>query len=226
MEPVTVTVLVGDIHSYTRLVQKAPRKQLQDSVARVFNVLERPDSSSRRNPEGVPGRCDPLLLGEWPQSGPRGRRVSHGDRTVALDTAAGVGTREYGTCRDSRSDWDWSLATGEVVIETVGGDRPTGLSMIGEPVVLAYRLEKLASAEIGSIVVAESTWHEAKDHFEFIDRGKARVAGFEGTTTVLLAGPGVGGTLSSCKQRWWVQEMRSRAGLAKPTCCSSPVRSG
>ena len=74
---------------------------------------------------------------------------------------------------------DWSLASGEVVVETIGGDRPTGLSMIGEPVVLAFRLEKLASEATGNIVVAESTWEAAKDGFDFEDRGTAQGAGFE-----------------------------------------------
>ena len=74
---------------------------------------------------------------------------------------------------------DWSLATGMVLVETMGGDSPTGLSMLGEPVVLAFRLEKLAQEEGGGIVVGAATHAMAGDAFEFEDQGTAEVAGFE-----------------------------------------------
>ena len=178
LEPSEVTVLVGDIHSYTKLVQKAPSRELQDSVARVFHALER---EIRRHGGMLKEYQGDAIFAYW-DSGPSPDHPADACR-AALD----LGQLVPQLAEDS-TVWnvpgfplgmDWSLASGEVVVETIGGDRPTGLSMIGEPVVLAFRLEKLANEETGSIVVAESTWRGARQEFTFKDCGTASVAGFE-----------------------------------------------
>lgn len=178
LEPSEVTVLVGDIHSYTQLVQKAPSRELQDSVARVFQRLER---EIRRFGGMLKEYQGDAIFAYW-DSGPSPDHAADACR-AALELS-----RLMPSLADDPNVWnvpgfplgmDWSLASGEVVVETIGGDRPTGLSMIGEPVVLAFRLEKLASEATGNIVVAESTWSAAKERFEFEDRGTAQVAGFE-----------------------------------------------
>jgi class 3 adenylate cyclase len=52
---------------------------------------------------------------------------------------------------------DWALATGDVSIDSFGGDTPVGLSMVGEPVVLACRLEKFATDQSGPILACPRT---------------------------------------------------------------------
>jgi class 3 adenylate cyclase len=74
---------------------------------------------------------------------------------------------------------DWALATGPVVIDTFGGRVPTGLSMIGEPVVLAFRMEKFADDATGSILVCPSTKELASAEFEFRDLGLKHAKGFD-----------------------------------------------
>jgi class 3 adenylate cyclase len=178
LEPVEVTVLVGDIHSYTQLVQKAPSRELQDSVARVFHKLE---VEIRRFGGMLKEYQGDAIFAYW-DSGPNPNHAADACR-AALELS-----RLMPSLATDTNVWnvpgfplgmDWSLASGEVVVETIGGDRPTGLSMIGEPVVLAFRLEKLANEATGNIVVAESTWGAAQSEFSFEDRGTAQVAGFE-----------------------------------------------
>ncbi|MGD8330862.1 MAG: hypothetical protein PVJ49_15645, partial [Acidobacteriota bacterium] len=74
---------------------------------------------------------------------------------------------------------DWALTTGMVVIDSFGGDRPTGLSMIGEPVVRAFRLEKFADDETGRILTCEATKMVAARSFSFRDLGKMHAKGFD-----------------------------------------------
>ncbi|MDH3745909.1 MAG: adenylate/guanylate cyclase domain-containing protein, partial [Acidobacteriota bacterium] len=74
---------------------------------------------------------------------------------------------------------DWALATGEVLVQAMGGDSPTGLSMIGKPVVLAFRIEKLANRETGPIVASEETHRRAGSGFRFRELGERKVAGFD-----------------------------------------------
>jgi class 3 adenylate cyclase len=90
---------------------------------------------------------------------------------------------------------DWALATGEVSIDSFGGDTPVGLSMIGEPVVLACRLEKFATDATGPILACRNTRDmvaralrdpgpnaaaEAKaPPLQFVDLGEMHAKGFD-----------------------------------------------
>jgi class 3 adenylate cyclase len=178
LEPLEVTVLVGDIQSYTQLVQKAPSRQLQDSVDRVFRSIE---VEMRQHGGMLKEYQGDSIFGYW-DSGPNPNHAVDACR-AALKLAQLVPRLaqdpEVWDVPGFPLGMDWALASGEVVVESVGGDRPIGLSMIGEPVVLAFRLEKLANAETGNIVVAESTYNAACNSFNFVNRGRASVAGFE-----------------------------------------------
>ena len=179
LDPIEVTVLVGDIRGYTRLVQNAPSRPLQDSVGRVFKALEQ---EIRRHGGMLKEYQGDAIFAYW-ESDP------NPEHAIDACRAALALSRVVPTLAEDTEVWslpdefplgvDWCLATGEVVVETVGGTSPTGLSMIGEPVVLAFRLEKLASDENGHIIVAESTRERVGDDLRFIDRGEAQVAGFE-----------------------------------------------
>jgi len=74
---------------------------------------------------------------------------------------------------------DWALATGPVVIDSFGGRHPTGLSMVGEAVPLAFRLEKFADAETGRIVACRTTRDMAAHAFVFRDLGERHAKGFD-----------------------------------------------
>ena len=178
LEPVEVTVLIGDIHGYTTLVQKAPPRRLQDSVSRLFKSLEveiRALGGMLKEYQGD------AVFAYW-ESGP------NPDHAVDACRAA---VRLRHLVEESAADpevWDvpgfplamdWAVATGEVLLEAIGGDSPIGLSMIGEAVVLAFRLEKLARGDGSDIVVSESTWTEAREVFELEDQGTAEVDGFD-----------------------------------------------
>jgi class 3 adenylate cyclase len=79
---------------------------------------------------------------------------------------------------------DWALATGRVVISNVGADRPTGMSMIGEPVVLAFRLEKLATDQTGPIVTCGATRELTAVEFDFRELGDVTAKGFDKPTSM------------------------------------------
>ena len=66
-----------------------------------------------------------------------------------------------------------------VAIDSFGGNRPVGLSLIGEPVVLAARIEKLATDDTGPILVCSTTKTLAANRFRFRDLGEMTAKGFE-----------------------------------------------
>ena len=80
----------------------------------------------------------------------------------------------------SRVEMDWALATGPVAMQGHGGEHAVGLAMVGEPVVLAFRIEKLASPGTGSIIVCPRTHKMAAGSFIFRDLGNRQIKGLDG----------------------------------------------
>jgi class 3 adenylate cyclase len=74
---------------------------------------------------------------------------------------------------------DFALASGFVTISGYGSDGAMGLSMVGETVVLAYRIEKFAGADTGPIVACSVTQQMAAEEFEFEDLGERLAKGFD-----------------------------------------------
>jgi class 3 adenylate cyclase len=176
VEQKDVTVLVGDIRDYTVLVQDAPAAVLQRSVSRLFEKLER---EVIRHAGTVKEHQGDALFAYWEEGVlPHAELACRG--ALALEARA----RELGMDRDvwALDDFplrmDWALASGPVVIHSYGGDHPSGLSVIGEPVVLAFRIEKLATDETGPIVACPQTRRDARGAFVFESLGARHAKGF------------------------------------------------
>jgi class 3 adenylate cyclase len=188
VESRTVTVLVGDIRDYTAMVQEAPPTELQASVSRLFGRLER---EVARGGGTVKEHQGDALFAFWEDS--------MEPRAVAACRAALALHRLAEDLAHDRSVWsleeyplrmDWALTTGPVIIHSFGGNRPTGLSVVGEPVVLAFRLEKLVSDDTGPIVACLETRSEAGGSFVFDNLGPKQAKGFETPIEVFaLRGP-------------------------------------
>ena len=74
---------------------------------------------------------------------------------------------------------DWALATGIVMISGYGSEGALGLSMVGETVVLAFRIEKFADDSTGPIIACPITKKMASESFVFNDIGSKKAKGFE-----------------------------------------------
>jgi class 3 adenylate cyclase len=169
-EPLEVTVLVGDIRGYTVLVREAPATELQNSVDRVFTELEQVVVDMGGTLKEYQGDA---IFAYW-EAAPNPQHAEDACR-AALRLAQRV--EELAEQPDAwhvpghRLGMDWALATGEVLVQAMGVDQRTGLSMLGEPVVL--------DASTGSIVVCEETRRRVSSHFRLHDLGEVPVPGFE-----------------------------------------------
>ena len=74
---------------------------------------------------------------------------------------------------------DFALATGLVTISGYGSDGAMGLSMVGESVVLAFRIEKFANNSTGPIICCPITKQLAEGSYVFKDLGKHQAKGFD-----------------------------------------------
>lgn len=185
------TILVGDIRDYTVLVRRAPSGQLQSSVARLFESLTHEVTALGGTVKEYQGDA---LFAFWEKAdNPRQvisacRAALHLDKHVRRIAADPKSWNVPGFALGM----DWALATGLVVIDSFGGDHPTGLSMVGEPVVRAFRLEKFATDETGHILTCEATKMVAAPSFRFRDLGHMHAKGFDKPDRVF--------SLSGCRE--------------------------
>jgi class 3 adenylate cyclase len=178
-----VTVLVGDIRDYTVLVRERSSDAVQRSVNRVFDVLEKEVARHHGTVKETQGDA---ILAFWEQ------RPGYNFAAAACRAAIALNDRVNELNGDPGA-WDvpefplrmdWALATGSVVISNVGADRPTGMSMIGEPVVLAFRLEKLVTERTGPIVACGATRELTAPEFDYREIGHVTAKGFDKPTGV------------------------------------------
>ncbi len=172
------TVLVGDIRDYTTLVRRAPPVELQRSVNRVFEILSGAVSEHLGTVKEYQGDA---ILAFW--EGP-----FSGTQAVAACRAALALDRLARAIASDPSVWqlpgftlqiDWAMATGPVLLDSFGGHHPTGLSLVGEAVVLAFRLEEFAADATGRILACPLTKLMAGEAFTFRDLGAMQAKGFD-----------------------------------------------
>lgn len=180
------TVLVGDIRDYTVMVRKAPAAELQQSVNRVFEQLTAAVLGQGGTVKEFPGDA---ILAFW-EGGLRGEQaVSACRAAIFLDHLVHriAADSSIWSLRDYPLRMDWALATGDVSIDSFGGDTPIGLSMVGEPIVLASRLEKFANDQTGRVLLCRMTrqlvakgMHRSDDEpLRFVDLGPMHAKGFD-----------------------------------------------
>jgi class 3 adenylate cyclase len=172
-----VTALVGDIQGYTRLVRDQPADEVQGAVCGVFEHLQAQVATLGGTVKEFQGDA---IFAFW-EEGEEDHALAACRAALRLERLS----RELGTdhrvwpLADFPLRMEWALATGPVVMNSFGGEHRAGLALVGEPVVLAYRLEKLAGEDTGPILASEATWSRAASRFEFREVGWRSLPGFE-----------------------------------------------
>ncbi len=186
---VIATVLVGDIRNYTVLVRKALSDELQQAVTGLFDDLAQGVLAHGGTVKEYQGDA---LLAFWEGDAGGGQAIRACGAALALEPLAReiAGRPSRWPFRDHRLEMDFALATGLVLIDSFGKGQPTGLSMMGEPVVRAFRIEKFANAVTGPIVVCPETREAARGAYRFRDLGEQLAKGFDRADRVFaLLGP-------------------------------------
>jgi len=173
-----VTVLVGDIRNYTSLVQLVGAAELQESVNRVFRRME---NEVQRLGGTIKEFQGDALFAFWERTPGTCHVTAACKAALHLDKFVGrlAADPAVWSVGGFPLQMDFALSTGMVTISGYGNDGALGLSMVGEPVVLAFRIEKVADASTGPIIVCSSTRALADGSFEFKELGLHEVKGFD-----------------------------------------------
>ena len=174
----TVTVLVGDITNYTTMVQQVDSHELESSVSRVFQHLEAAVLKLGGTVKEFQGDA---ILAFWEEGSDTNHAIDACIAALALDRAARSLAEDPDTWRVNGFPlrMDWALATGKVAMHGHGGGHAVGLSMVGEPIVLAFRMEKILGEKPGRIIVCPQTRRLGAEAFRFEDLGEHRLKGFD-----------------------------------------------
>lgn len=197
-----VTVVVGDIRNYTVLSRREVSETVQRSVSRVFEalggaVVEHGGSIKEYQGDAI------LAYFEGDVTGKQALRACKA--VLALDALALriAGDRSIWAIQDFPLQVDWALCTGLVLIDSIGqgpsggtrGAQRAGLSMMGEPVVRAFRIEKFANDETGRILACPMTRDFAVGGYTFRDLGPMQAKGFDRPDRVYALTGERGGTV-------------------------------
>ena len=189
-----VAILVGDIRQYTTMNEAVSPEEVYRSMSKTFEELERVILEYDGAIKEYQGDA---ILAFWE------RRLERPDQHVlhAVEAALAI-TKTVADLAADPDIWsvpgftlqmDWALTTGDVLISTMGGDRPTGLAMVGDVVNYAYRLEKLVNDTNGPIIACEKTYQRAKSFFKFRPLGETKVKGRKTAEPIYaLVGPLLG----------------------------------
>jgi class 3 adenylate cyclase len=186
------TVLVGDISGYTVMVREALSEELQRSVQRVYQALSTEVAAHGGTVKEFQGDA---ILAFWEGNATGQQAVRACQAALALDRLAQQLARDgrIWSVPGSPLAMDWALSTGLVLLDSFGAAGPGGLSMIGEPVVRAFRLEKYADASTGRLLACRATREAAGDRFTWRDLGERQAKGFDRPERVFaLCGPAGG----------------------------------
>ena len=178
VERTMVTVLVGDIRNYTTLVRMVDPAELQESVNRVFGRLEAEVQSLGGTLKEFQGDA---IFAFW-EKGSNGCHATQAcEAALQLKKTAAklAADPQVWSVAGTPLQMDFALATGLVTISGYGDNGALSLSMVGESVVLAFRIEKLANKKTGPIIVCPLTRKIAEENFKFKDIGRHKPKGFD-----------------------------------------------
>jgi len=173
-----VTVLVGDIRNYTVLAQRSDSSKVQESVSRVFARMEQRIEELGGTLKEFQGDA---IFAFWEER-PDGEHAVQACRAaLEMDLFAKnlASDPAMWQVEDFPLELDWALATGTVAISSHGSGNALGLSMVGEPVVLAFRIEKFADDDTGTIVACPVTRELVGAEYQFRDLGTRLPKGFD-----------------------------------------------
>lgn len=186
------TVLVGDITDYTVMVREALSEALQHAVRRLYEALSTEVVAHGGTVKEFQGDA---ILAFW-EGDAGGRQAARAcQAALALDALARRLARDPAVWPFPTRplSMDWALSTGLVLLDSFGAAGPGGLSMMGEPVVRAFRLEKFADAATGRVLACRATREAAGEAFEWRDLGERLAKGFERPDRVFAVGAPPGG---------------------------------
>ena len=173
-----VAILVGDVADYTTLNRQFSATDVAASVKSVFAELELVITDFRGTIKEYQGDAI-FSFWEFDGNAPDRHALQACRCALALQARVAELAEDADVWRfrgEFPLNMEWAITTGIVAISPVGRERP-GLNMVGDVVNYAFRLEKLAGEQFGTILVSQSTEARVRDAFDLRSIGEHSVEG-------------------------------------------------
>jgi adenylate cyclase len=184
----TVIVLVSDIRNYTSLTEKLPRMEFQSFVSEWFGAVIQ---LVERNSGVVDKMIGDAIMAYWvlkdrERRGPEVCSVLTAARSaMALSHDFAGHFRERFGVDAGTFEIGIGINMGDASIGNIGTGANQAFTVVGDCVVVAFRLEGLAKEKGHPIIVSREVAQWATGEFELRDLGRATVKGREEPIDIL-----------------------------------------
>jgi class 3 adenylate cyclase len=169
------TVLFADIRGFSRLVESTPAsvviRLLDEYFAEMTEVIFRHEGTV----EQLVGDEIVALFGVPEPASDRALRAVR----AAVDMVEAVGRLATRWATEGRPSFDIGvgISSGRVMAGTIGSDRRRELVVVGRPMVMAARMQRMTRSFDAHIIVGEETLRQVDDVVEHKPLGRSRLKG-------------------------------------------------
>jgi class 3 adenylate cyclase len=176
------TVLFADIRSFSRLIETTPAatviRLLNEYFAEMVDVVFRHHGTV----EQLVGDEIVALFGV-PEPAPDGARQAVRAAVDMVSTVRRLATR-WAAEGGPAFDIGVGISSGRVMAGTIGSDRRRELIVVGQPMVVAARIQRMTRFFDAHIIVSEETFQQVGDMVHYRELGTPRLKGIRQRQTL------------------------------------------
>lgn len=185
MAPVVITVLVADISQFSHLSRDVPPEDLTDMLSRWFTIVEEQVKAHDGEIDKYLGDC---AMAIFRQGEGRGKAnalsAARAARGILEATARLADTPQW----KALTEYPWqcriALNSGEALMGAIGVGGAREITVIGDTVNVAFRLEAVADERDVPLILGETTAAFVKDEFTVEPLGEVILEGRRDTVRV------------------------------------------
>lgn len=185
MAPVVITVLVADISGFSRLSQQLPAETLTAMLARWFAVVEEQVLAHDGEIDKYLGDCAMAIFRQGEGRGKANAVAAARAARGIIDATTALGLSDSWTSATAEP-WECRVAlnSGEALMGALGVGGAREITVIGDTVNIAFRLESVADERGLPLVLGESTGNLVKDELPLEPLGEVILEGRRDTVRI------------------------------------------
>ena len=185
MAPVVITVLVADISQFSKLSRDVPPEDLTEMLSRWFTIVEESVKANDGEMDKYLGDCAMAIFRQGEGRGKANALSAvRAAKAILQATAQLADTPEW----KALTEYPWqcriALNSGEALMGAIGVGGAREITVIGDTVNVAFRLEAVADDREVPLILGESTSALVRDDFTLEPLGEVILEGRRDTVKI------------------------------------------